>query len=46
MSPIEVRGYMQEAKRPRRGPFTMPVLVLAVLTVAALLWLFVYRISS
>ena len=46
MNPIELRCYLPEAKRPRRGPLTMPVLVLAVLTVAALIWFVFYRIST
>jgi hypothetical protein len=43
---MELRCYLPEQSRRSRAPLTMPVLVLAVLAVAALVWFLFYRISA
>jgi predicted nucleic acid-binding Zn ribbon protein len=44
---MELRCYLPaESRRRRRAPISMPVLVLAVLAVAVLLWQLVYRIAA
>jgi len=46
-APMELRCYLPaESRRRRRAPISMPVLVLAVLAVAVLLWQLVYRIAA
>jgi predicted nucleic acid-binding Zn ribbon protein len=43
---MELRCYLPEESRRRRAPITMPVLILAVLAVAVLLWQLFYRIAA